>query len=162
MTLLFYLSTLEAGLNFAQMEKPLGKTQFEWVCLRISVPSPNSDLNLYVDSRVNKIIYNSSKYLYNCFCGYTSFHHLQIRYFIFMWNLFPKFWRNLKVPKFPKRFYWNGPNQMYPHHSFAGRLLSVPIIRCFFFLLRETKNLAGHVQFYEVRQFSHWHLWTRR
>jgi hypothetical protein len=29
MTLLFYLSTLEAGLNFAQMEKPLGKTQFE-------------------------------------------------------------------------------------------------------------------------------------
>jgi hypothetical protein len=28
--------------------------------------------------------------------------------------------------------------------------------------LGETKNIAGHVQFYEVRQFSHWNLWTRQ
>ncbi len=65
--------------QFRANGKTLGKNPIRMSLPSYFCPSLNSVLNLYVNSRVNKIIYNSSKYRYNCFCGYTSFHHLQIR-----------------------------------------------------------------------------------
>jgi hypothetical protein len=131
MTLLFYLSTLGAGLNFAQMEKPLGKTQFEWVCLRISVRVPiqfetHTSTVVSIKSYIIRAnIFTIASVSTQVFIIYRQGRAISFLYETDLQNSgrkeFPK------VPKFHKRFYWNGPNKMHPHYYF-GRLLSVPII----------------------------------